>query len=229
MWFFPVKAKKDVQEIKTGVYVLKLCCWRLCLAAAPPKLPATSPPQGLPSFTPSIHQTPPAPSILMNKALNYHWVVHLQLSLCMLLSGVHLTSYTPWMSPSLHWVASCKSPDWCESCTLPSCTAKRYLLPPHTGECRTACLVQSCIRLSCHALYSHSLYSQWVTPGLSLCLFSTRGQWCYHCRHHNPRPAAGHLGECTLFPLQKGKDLWPIWQARPVSATVMSEGEDGVI
>lgn len=56
------------------------------------------------------------------------------------------------------------------------------------------------------------------TLWLFLCFFSTRGQWCGNCSHHYLHPAAGHLGECALLPLQNRQDLWQIRQARPVSA-----------
>lgn len=75
------------------------------------------------------------------------------------------------------------------------------------------------LALMLHTVVSFATQWQWVKLWSSLCFFSTRGPWCHHCRRYYLHPAAGHLGECTLLPLQKGQDLWPIWQTRPVSKT----------
>lgn len=67
--------------VYSHVMLLKPHC---CTSKASSYFSSPAPPQ---------HSSDTTPSLLMNKALN--WAVHLQLSLCMLSSGVHLTSCTP--------------------------------------------------------------------------------------------------------------------------------------
>lgn len=83
------------------------------------------------------------------------------------------------------------------------------------AECCTACPAPSCIQLWLHAtVVSFMTVNESVVV---LMLFSsTRGQRSHHSSHHHLHPAAGHFGECTLLPLQKGKDLWPVRKTRPV-------------
>lgn len=68
-----------------------------------------------------------------------------------------------------------------------------------------------------HSYLTSKTVSLSKTGILFLFFCSTRGQRRRHCSHHRLHPAAGHLGECALLPLQKGQNLWPIRQTRPVS------------
>lgn len=61
-----------------------------------------------------------------------------------------------------------------------------------------------------------SLSWQRVNPFVLMLFSSTRGQRSHHSSHHHLHPAAGHFGERTLLPLQKGKNLRPVRKTRPV-------------
>lgn len=208
MWFFSVKAETPDPPLKTtkGSYLRCSLSPLHLKGGKKPLLHSTSL-----CHLPASIRPHPSPDEQKRQTIVELFISASPCACCHAVTRVHLSAHTPeWRLPLI------RLPDLGH---LNDARAALFLAALSVCVCCGLPGLILELALMLHTVASFATQWQWVKLWSSLCFFSTRGPWCRHCRHYYLHPAAGHLGECTLLPLQKGQDLWPIWQTRPVSKT----------